>query len=52
MNQEQERQKAKDCADEKSSKAEILVIQVDDFEEWRKFIVEYLVFLILSRNDG
>lgn len=40
MNQEQERQKAKDCADEKSSKAEILVIEVDDFEEWRKFIVE------------
>lgn len=35
MNQEQERQNVKDCA-----KAEFLVIEVDDFERWRKFIAE------------
>ena len=39
MNQEQERQKVKDCADEKSSKAKFLVIEVDDFFKWLKFVI-------------
>ena len=39
MNQEQERQKVKDCADEKSSKAKFLVIEVDDFSKWLKFVI-------------
>ena len=40
INQEQERQEVKGCADEKSSKAEFIVIEVDDFEGWWKFIAE------------
>ena len=36
----QERQTVKGCADEKSSKAEFIVIEVDDFEGWWKFIAE------------
>lgn len=40
MNQEQERQKMKNGANEKSSKAKFLVIEVDDFERWQKFVAE------------
>ena len=40
MNQEQEWQKMENGGNEKSSKAKFLVIEVDDFERWRKFVAE------------